>query len=65
MYYTDAASAVPVGGSGVPVHILVQAPPSQLPGHSSRVTMVPVVAESHGCGPTLPAAVNHHSRLHC
>ena len=58
MYFMDPTAGVggAVGSSG-PVQVFLQAPPAQYPGQTSRLTMLPVVADSQGCGPTPPAQV--------
>jgi len=44
-----------VSGAGHPVQIFLQAPAAQYAGQTSRLTVVPILADSHG--PTPPAQV--------
>ena len=68
MYYMDStsvANAAVVGSSVGPVQILLQAPagpPAQFPGQTSRLAVMPVVADSHA-GPPAPHAPQVTSSL--
>ena len=57
VYFIDPAAGASV--SGGPVPILLQPPPAQFQGQTSRLAVLPIVGDSHGCGPTPPAAVTN------
>ena len=52
-----------VSGAGHPVQIFLQAPTAQYAGQTSRLTVVPILADSHG--PTPPAQVTNNDGYYC